>query len=267
MRLGCGSKSRKIKLRETREKNGRRYFCSICARAASTSLPSAHDARRERADLAGPEIQELVVIFYVGIAPRQTALIHQHDLADSSARRIRFEAPKFVRGALIQTQAAMNAVRVIVVGGNIRAGKSALRFRCGSMFGDCGTIAHGLRFRPRIVPEPGHSAGQKEFFTRRINSKSWRAGPHTTSAEVFISEGHHSTIAEACNSGCAHTSKTSGIALVRQTTDTGRSPAGTNAAYTIPDAGVSVATSHIILFGDGAPDFAINNGMARRAAR
>ncbi len=72
------------------------------------------DAGRARG-LARAAIQALVDVLHEGFAEREPALIHQHHLADSAARRIGFEAPEFVRRALIQTQAAMNAARIVVV--------------------------------------------------------------------------------------------------------------------------------------------------------
>ena len=102
-------------------------------------------------------------MLYEGIAERQAALVHQHDLADSPARGIGFEAPKLVGRAMIQAQAAMNAVRVVVIRGNVRARKSALRFWAGSLFHACGWIGHGLISRPRNVPGRGHFADRKNI--------------------------------------------------------------------------------------------------------
>ena len=141
-----------------------------------------------------------------GFAQRQPALIHQHDLADSSARRIGFEAPEFVRRAVIQAQAAMNAARVVVVGGNVRAGKSAARFRAARLVRRLllGSVIASDSAR-ETSRGSGHFADRKTFFTRRINAKSGRGGPHTPSTRVFTSVGHHSSIAEALISGLPQT--------------------------------------------------------------
>ncbi len=155
--------------------------------------------------LARAAIEALIDMLYEGIAERQAALVHQHDLADSSARRIGFEAPEFVRGAMIQTQAAVNAVRVVVIRGNVRAGKSAPRFWGGSLFHACGWIGHSFIFPPAKRPGARTFCGSKECFTRRIRSKSGRGGPQTISVEVFNSVGPHSSMAEAWISGWLQT--------------------------------------------------------------
>src|SRR5712664_2301224 len=55
----------------------------------------------------------------------------------------------------------MNAVRVVVIRGNVRAGKAAMRFAAGSLFHVCDSVSHVIIFRPRIAPERGRYAGRK----------------------------------------------------------------------------------------------------------
>ncbi len=130
MRCGYGSRRRNTKSRESLEKNGRSVIL-LDLRARRFHQLAVLDARGA-GRLAGAAIQALIDMFYEGIAQRQAALIDQHDLANTSARRIGFQAPEFVGGAVIQAQAAMNAVRVVFVRGNIRTRKSALRLWPGS---------------------------------------------------------------------------------------------------------------------------------------
>src|ERR1700722_282203 len=108
--------------------------------------------------LAGAAIQTLIDVFHERVAERQAALIHQHDLANSPARGIGFEAPEFVGRAMIQAQAAMNAVRVVFICGNIRAGKSASRRRAGWLLHASDLIGHEFIARLRNVPGPGYFA-------------------------------------------------------------------------------------------------------------
>ena len=166
------------------------------------------DARGARR-LARAAIQALIDMLYEGVAERQAALVHQHDLADSPARRIGFEAPELVGRAMIQTQAAVHTVRVVVIRGDVRAGKSAPRFWAGSLFRDCGCDRSWPHIPPAKRPGAKTFCGSKECFTRRINPKSGREGPSTMSADVFIAVGHHSNIAEACISGALQVRKTS----------------------------------------------------------
>ena len=65
--------------------------------------------------LARAAIQALIDVLHERFAEREPPLIDQHHLTDSAARRIGFEAPEFIRRAMIQTQAAMNAPRIVVV--------------------------------------------------------------------------------------------------------------------------------------------------------
>ena len=166
-----------------REKNGRSIIL-LDLRARGFHQLAVFDARGARR-LAGAAIQALIDMLHEGIAERQAALIHQHDLANSPAGRIGFEAPEFVCRAMIQAQAAVNAVRVVVIRGDVRAGKSALRFWAGSLFHGCGLIGHGLRSRPRNVPEPGHFAGRKNVSRGASTQNPDAAGP-TRSPRTFL---------------------------------------------------------------------------------
>src|ERR1700758_550348 len=51
------------------------------------------------------------------LAQRQPPFVHKHHLTDAPARRIRFQAPQSVRGALVEAQAAVNAMQIIDVFG------------------------------------------------------------------------------------------------------------------------------------------------------
>src|SRR6266478_8772257 len=82
------------------------------------------DARRT-CRLARAAIQALIDMFDEGFAEREPPLVDQHHLTDSPAGRISFQPPEFICRTIIQTQPAMNAARVIVVGRSIGAGKSA----------------------------------------------------------------------------------------------------------------------------------------------
>ena len=53
--------------------------------------------------LASAAIEALIDVLDKEVAERQAALIDQNHLADAPARRIGFEAPKTVGGAIVQT--------------------------------------------------------------------------------------------------------------------------------------------------------------------
>src|SRR5580658_10268883 len=83
--------------RTTRETNGLLYFCSICARASSTSFP-----------YLTPE----------GHAVSHARQSRQRSMCvvkDSTARRVRFLSPQTVRGAMIQAKTAVDAIGVVGV--------------------------------------------------------------------------------------------------------------------------------------------------------
>ena len=194
MRLGIGKQAAKNKIpRQSREKWPLVILFDLRARRLhQLAVLDARGARR----LARAAIQALIDMLDEGVAERQTALVHQHDLADSPARRIGFEAPEFVGRAVIQAQAAMNAVRVVVIRWNVRAGKSAARFWAGSLLHDCGLFRSWHHIPPAKRPGARTFCGSKEFFTRRINSKSGRGGPqHNLRATFSLPMGHHSSIA------------------------------------------------------------------------
>src|ERR1700688_1133821 len=62
---------------------------------------------------------------------------------------------------MIQTQAAMNAVRIVVIRGNVRAGISAQPVGAGSLFHACDLVSHEFISRPRTVPGRGRFADRK----------------------------------------------------------------------------------------------------------
>src|SRR5580704_13341722 len=57
---------------------------------------------------------------------------------------------------MVQAEAAMNAVRVVFIRGNVRAGKSAPRRRAGCLLRASDLFAHEFIARPRNVLGPGH---------------------------------------------------------------------------------------------------------------
>ncbi len=62
-------------------------------------------------------------------AELKAALVNKRHLADAAARRIRFLAPKTIRGAMIEAKAAVDAARVVLILRLIGGGKAAERER------------------------------------------------------------------------------------------------------------------------------------------
>ena len=118
-----------------------------------------------------------------GIAERQAALVHQHDLADAAARRIGLQAPELVGRAVIEAQAAVHAVSVVLVRGNVRAGKSAARLGVGSLLCDRGCFVHSLISRQQSVPAPGRSSGRRNFSPGASTQNQGAAGPRQPPAK------------------------------------------------------------------------------------
>ena len=80
--------------------------------------------------LASAAIEAPIDVANEGIAERQAAFVHQNHLTDAPARRIGLEAPEAVGGAMIETQAAVNAMQVVDVAGTVRTAEAA-RLRIG----------------------------------------------------------------------------------------------------------------------------------------
>ena len=207
MRRGIGKQAAKNKIaRDARKK--RPPVILLDLRASRFDQLAVFDAGRTRG-FARAAIQALVNVLDEGFAEREPALIHQHHLADAPARRIGFEAPEFIGRAMIQAQAAMDAPRVVFVRGFVRAGKSAAGFESVAACAPCVLAQSWNQIPPAKRPGLRTPFGSKAFFTRCINAKSCRAGPHTPPAAVFTSAGHHSSIADALISGLPHARNTS----------------------------------------------------------
>ena len=183
MRLGIREQAAKNEIaRHAREKWPLVVLLDLRARRFhQLAVFHAGGARR----LARAAIQALIDVLDEGIAQRQSALVDQNNLANSSARRIGFQAPQFVGGAMIQAQAAVNAVRVVFVRGNVRAGKSALRFERQFLRRWLRWFGHGFRFRPRNVPAPGHFADRTNVSRGASIQNPGAAGP-TRLPELFL---------------------------------------------------------------------------------
>jgi hypothetical protein len=49
------------------------------------------------------------------LAERKPPFVHQHDLTNAAARRIRLEAPEAIGGAMIKAQTAMDTMQIVGV--------------------------------------------------------------------------------------------------------------------------------------------------------
>ena len=94
--------------------------------------PAVFDPRRARR-LAGPAVETKIHMPYETFPNRQPPAFHLDHLVDPPAGRVHLEAQFAVRGAGVQAEAAVNALRV-----NVPAGRFArtivARFFCGGRF-------------------------------------------------------------------------------------------------------------------------------------
>src|SRR4029077_11773605 len=81
--------------------------------------------RRTRC-FAGAAMEAVVDMPDERVSELQTSFIHQDHLTNAAAGRIRFETPQAIRGAMVEAQAAVNAMQVVHVFGAVRAVEAAL---------------------------------------------------------------------------------------------------------------------------------------------
>ena len=84
------------------------------------------NSRRTRR-LASTAVEAAIDVLHEGIAQRQPALIYQQHLPYAAARRIRFQAPQAIRGAMVEAEPAVYAPRVVFILGLVGAMKTAGR--------------------------------------------------------------------------------------------------------------------------------------------
>ena len=102
-------------------------------------------------------------------SPSASVPVHKLHLANASARRIGFEAPQAISGAMIQAESAVDAAGVIFVTGFVRAVKAARPTP-----GSCRAFSTRSDPSRESARDSRPRAGSKTFFTRDISSRSSR---------------------------------------------------------------------------------------------
>ncbi len=133
-------------------------------------------------------------------AQLQLPFVHEFHLPDPPARRIRLPSPQPVRGALVQAQPAMNAMRIDGVFRLVGAGKSARARR--NVHRQVFVRSGSKRWKSHRRLQPSHEAAgtndaaadRRDFSVCASESKSPRSSPQTFSA-LFHSAGHHGIVA------------------------------------------------------------------------
>src|SRR5438477_8995539 len=146
---------------------------------------------------ASAAIETLVNMPHKGVAQRQPPFIDQDHLPNSSARRIRLQSPQPVRGAMVETQAAVNAMQIVHVLRKIGTAEPALAAgRSLGFNGNWGGLRHLAQMPPRNRPGERILFGSNTCFKRSAISRSAHAGGHMSSV-FFISRGQRSIIGAA----------------------------------------------------------------------
>src|SRR5690242_10805780 len=142
---------------------------------------------RRACRFTGATIQTLVNMPDKGVAERQPSFIHEDHLPNAPARRIRFKSPQAISGAMIQTEAAMNAVKIVDVLGAVRTAETTSATGRRPWLPSY-ALRKGLRHRAQMPPRnrPGERmlCGSKTCLSRRASSPSLPAGGQTP--RVFL---------------------------------------------------------------------------------